>query len=70
MTHMLADNYGLCRHGKGEGRNRRFLRERPYFSSFRFVPDDSTVADFLKASLGVLASALCNNSGYVILADV
>jgi hypothetical protein len=29
-----------------------------------------TVTDFLKASLGVLASALCNNSGYVILTDV
>jgi hypothetical protein len=28
------------------------------------------VTDFLKASLDVLAPALCNNSGYVILADV
>jgi hypothetical protein len=28
------------------------------------------VIDFLKASLGVLAPALFNNSGYVILSDV
>jgi hypothetical protein len=29
-----------------------------------------TVTDFLKASLGTLPPTLCNNSGYVILADV
>jgi hypothetical protein len=29
---------------------------------------DNIVMDFLKASLGILAPALCNNSGYVILA--
>jgi hypothetical protein len=28
------------------------------------------VTDFVKASLGALAPALCNNSGYVVLADV
>jgi hypothetical protein len=28
------------------------------------------VTDFLKASLGALAPTLCNNCGYVILADV
>jgi hypothetical protein len=28
------------------------------------------VTDFLKTSLGALAPTLCNNSGYVILADV